>query len=369
LPRALRLLQTILMSKFHPLPIDRVERETRDAVAVTFAVPEQLREQFRFAQGQHLTLRAMIDGHDVRRSYSICAAVQDGTLRIAVKRNPGGVFSTWANETLKRGDVVDVMPPMGHFNVRLDPSARRHYLGFAAGSGITPLLSIIGTTFAAEPGSRFTLFYGNRASATVMFKEELAALKDAHMARFNLVHVLSREAQDIELLHGRIDRTKAAALLAHWVDLADIEAAFVCGPDGMMQAVADALKARGFPDAKVRIERFATSIPHHEHRPQAVDPGHAECEVTAIIDGAARVFTLDKAKENIIEAALRNGIELPYSCKGGVCSTCRAKLVSGEVDMDVNFALEDYEVARGFVLTCQSYPVTDRVTVDYDQTA
>jgi ring-1,2-phenylacetyl-CoA epoxidase subunit PaaE len=357
------------MSKFHRLRVAKVERETRDAIAVTFAVPAALREQFRYLQGQHLTLRVDLDGQDVRRSYSICTAAQDALLRIAVKRNPGGLFSNWANDSLKVGDTLDVMPPMGHFNVRLDPLHRSHYLGFAAGSGITPLLSIVKTTLAAEPNSRFTLFYGNRASGTVMFKEELAALKDAYIDRFSLVHVLSREAQDIELLHGRIDRAKAEALLAHWVRLDDIEAAFVCGPDGMMQAVADALKARGFPDAKVRIERFATSIPHHEHRPQAVAPGHAQCEVTVVIDGATKTFMLDKAKENIIDAGLRSGVELPYSCKGGVCSTCRAKLVAGEVDMDVNFALEDYEVARGFVLTCQSYPVTDQVTVDYDQTA
>ena len=347
----------------------RVERETRDAVAITFAVPDALRESFRYVQGQHLTLRADIDGHDLRRSYSICSAVQEGSLRIAVKRNPGGVFSAWANDSLSAGDTLDVMPPMGHFNVPLDAAQRKHYLGFAAGSGITPLLSIIKTTFAAEPMSQFTLFYGNRASSTVMFKEELAGLKDSYLDRFNLVHVLSREAQDIELLHGRIDREKAEALLGHWVDLDDIDTAFVCGPDGMMQAVGDALKARGFPGAKVRIERFATSIPHHEHKPNPVDAGHAECQVTVIIDGATKSFTLDRAKENIIDAGLRHGIELPYSCKGGVCSTCRAKLVSGEVDMDVNFALEDYEIARGFVLTCQSYPVSDRVTVDYDQTA
>jgi ring-1,2-phenylacetyl-CoA epoxidase subunit PaaE len=357
------------MSRFHPLRVAALDRETRDAVAITFAVPPALREQFRYVQGQHLTLRAEVDGHDLRRSYSICSAVQDDTLRIAVKRNPGGAFSNWANDRLQAGDTLDVMPPLGHFYVALDPQARRQYLGFAAGSGITPMLSIVKTTLATEPLSRFTLFYGNRASSTVMFKEELAALKDSFMARFNLVHVLSREAQDIELLHGRIDQAKAEALLRHWVTLEDIDAAFVCGPDGMMQAVADALKASGFPEAKIRIERFATSIPHHEHRPQAVLPGHAQCEVTAIIDGAARTFMLDKAKENIIDAGLRSGVELPYSCKGGVCSTCRAKLVAGEVDMDVNFALEDYEVARGFVLTCQSYPVTDKVTVDYDQTA
>jgi ring-1,2-phenylacetyl-CoA epoxidase subunit PaaE len=357
------------MSKFHPLPIARVERETRDAVAVTFAVPPELRDAFRYQQGQHVTLRAQIGGQDTRRSYSICAAVQDAMLRIAIKRNPGGLFSIWANEHLKAGDTLDVMPPLGHFNVALDPSRSRHFVAFAAGSGITPIISIVKTTLATEPRSHFTLFYGNRASSTVMFKEELAAMKDVWLPRLNLVHVLSREAQDIELLHGRIDREKADALLAHWVDLPTIDAAFVCGPDGMMHAVSEALAGRGFPEDRIRIERFATSIPHHEHRPQPVVPGHAQCEVTAIIDGTTRKFVLDRAQENILDAGLKAGVELPYSCKGGVCSTCRAKLVEGEVDMDVNYALEDYEVARGFVLTCQSYPVTDRVTVDYDQTA
>ncbi len=358
------------MSKFHPLSVAKVERETRDAVAVTFAVPAAIAEQFRFRPGQHLTLRTTIDGQDVRRSYSICSAVQDGELRIAIKRNAGGFFSTWANETLRAGDTLGVMPPLGHFGVPLDATRRRHFVGFAAGSGITPLLSIIKTTLAVEPKSEFTLFYGNRASGTVMFKEELAALKDLHLTRFNLVHVLSREAQDIELLHGRIDRGRADALLAHWVDLDAVDAVFVCGPDGMMRAVADALKGRGFPDAKVRIERFATSIPKHEHKAgKAPVAGHTECEVTVILDGATKTFHVERGRESILEAGLKAGIELPYSCKGGVCSTCRAKLVAGEADMDANFALEDYEVARGFVLTCQSYPVTDKVTVDYDQTA
>jgi len=358
------------MSKFHKLSVASVEPETRDAVAITFAVPEALAEPFRFAAGQHLTLRADIEGQDVRRSYSICSGVEDGKLRIAVKRNPGGVFSAWANEMLKAGDALDVLPPLGHFNVPLAAGNRKHYAAFAAGSGITPLLSIIKTTLATEPQSRFTLFYGNRASGTVMFKEELAALKDTYLTRFNLVHVLSREAQDIELLHGRIDRAKADALLTHWLDLDHVDAVFVCGPDGMMQAVAEALKARDYPDARVKIERFATSIPRHEHRPAKVaEPGHTECEVTVVLEGVTRTFALEKGKENILDAGLKAGIELPYSCKSGVCSTCRAKLTAGEVDMDVNFALEDYEVARGFVLTCQSYPVTDRVAVDYDQTA
>ena len=230
-------------------------------------------------------------------------------------------------------------------------------------------MSIVKTTLAAEAESRFTLVYGNRASGTVMFKEELAALKDTYLGRFNLVHVLSREAQDIELLHGRIDRAKADLLLAKWIPVADIDTAFVCGPEGMMDAVIAALKARGFSDARIKVERFAASIPKHAHVVQKVpEPGHTECEVTVVLDGVTRTFLLEKAKENILEAGLRNGVELPYSCKGGVCSTCRCRLVDGEVDMDVNFALEDYEVARGFILACQSYPVTDKVTIDYDQT-
>jgi ring-1,2-phenylacetyl-CoA epoxidase subunit PaaE len=357
------------VSKFHPLRVERVERETRESVAVTFAVPDALREQFRFAPGQHLTLRADIDGRDVRRSYSICSAAQEGTLRIAVKRAPGGVFSTWANERLAAGATIDVMPPIGHFGVPLDPAAAHRYVAFAAGSGITPVLSIVASTLAAEPRSRFTLFYGNRASASVMFREELAALKDTYIERFTLVHVLSREAQDVDLLHGRIDRARADALLAHWAPQNGIDAAFVCGPEGMMDAVVAALRARGVPDSGIRIERFAASIPKHQHVPRPLPrAAQAECEVTAVIDGARRSFVLEKEKESILEAGLRSGVELPYSCKGGVCATCRCRLVEGEVEMDVNFALEDYEVARGFILSCQSYPVTDRIVVDYDQT-
>ena len=357
------------MSKFHKLPIARVERETRDAIAITFAVPDMLRDQFRFAHGQHLTLRATISGADVRRSYSICSAVHDDAMRIAVKKSHGGVFSTWANEALKVGDVIEVMPPLGHFNVPLDAAAANHYLAFAAGSGITPILSIVKTTLAVEPRSRFTLIYANRASSTVMFKEELAALKDRYLARLNLVHVLSREAQDIELLHGRIDREKADALLTHWVDLDDIDTVFVCGPEGMMDNVVQALRARGYPDAKVKIERFAASIPKHTHvAPATPVPGDVECEATVTIDGATRTFAVEKGKESLLDAGLRQGVELPYSCKGGVCSTCRCRLTAGEVDMDVNFALEDYEVARGFILACQSYPVTDKIAVTFDDT-
>ncbi len=356
------------MSRFHSLRVARVDRETRDAVAVTFDVPAELASTFRFAPGQHLTVRAHIAGQEVRRSYSVCAGTHEGRLRIAIKRNPGGVFSNWANEALRAGDALDVLPPLGHFHLPGDSDERRHYLAFAAGSGITPILSIVASTLAHEPESRFTLVYGNRASSTVMFREELAALKDLHLQRFNMVHILSREAADIPLFHGRIDREKVDALLAHWVPLAGVDVVFVCGPEGMMQAVREGLLARSFPESKIRIERFATSVARREHVVPVLDATkRSECEVSVVLDGMTRTFQLDRTKESILEGGLRAGIELPYSCKSGVCSTCRAKLIAGQVDMDANYALEDYEVARGFVLTCQSYPVTDAVTVDYDQ--
>lgn len=356
------------MSKFHSLRIESVRPETREAVAVTFTVPAELREAFRFTQGQHLTLRTDLDGEDVRRSYSICSGVQDGRLRIAIKRVPGGQFSNWANAHLKPGQTIDVMPPMGHFNVPLAPAARRQYVAFAAGSGITPVFSLVKTTLAAEPHSEFTLFYGNRASSSVMFKEELADLKDTYMSRLNLVYVMSREPQDIDLLNGRITREKAEALLRRWVDVGEVDAFFICGPDGMMKAVQEALDALGVAKAKVKAELFATSIPRKKEGAAHLHPvvGQQACEVTVIQDGRRRTFAMEKNREPVLEAALAQGLELPYSCKGGVCSTCRCKLTEGQVDMDANFALEDYEVARGFILTCQSYPVTDRLVLDFD---
>ena len=356
------------MSKFYPLTVADVRHETRDAIAVTFAVPPELAANFAYEQGQHLTLRAQIGGEDVRRSYSICSAVQDCQLRVAIKRTPGGAFSSWANEHLRAGAVLDVMPPMGHFNVPLDVAAARHYLAFAAGSGITPILSIIKTTLLTEPLSRFTLFYGNRASSTVLFREELSELKDVFMERLKIAYVMSREQQDIELFNGRITGEKCADFLRHWVHLDDIDVAFICGPEDMMHGVSSALQAAGMPQERIRIELFAASIPKHQHKPRAqATDASALTEVTVIMDGAHASFTMDRDKESILDAGLRAGIDMRYSCKGGVCSTCRCKLVEGKVDMDVNYALEDYEIARGFVLSCQSFPVTDRVIVDFDQ--
>jgi len=356
------------MSKFYPLTVAKVKHETRDAIAVTFAVPPELKTTFAYQQGQHLTLRALIDGEDVRRSYSICSAVQDETLRVAIKRTPGGLFSSWANEQLQPGATLDVMPPMGHFNVPLDAESERHYLAFAAGSGITPILSIIKTTLLAEPKSRFTLVYGNRASSSVIFRDELTDLKDVYMGRLKLVYVMSREQQDIELFNGRITGEKCSAFLKHWIDIQDIDVAFVCGPEDMMHGVSKSLQDAGLPKERIRIELFAASIPKHEHKPRPVVEGaRHQTEVTVIMDGSAASFTMDKDKESILDAGLRAGIDMRYSCKGGVCSTCRCKVVEGNVEMDVNYALEDYEVARGFVLSCQAFPITDKLIVDFDQ--
>ena len=356
------------MSKFYSLTVAQVKQETRDAIAVRFTVPNALRETFHFTQGQHLTLRTDINGEDLRRSYSICSAVQDDELRIAIKRTPGGAFSTWANDTLKPGYAIDVMPPMGHFNTPLSPDNRKAYLGFAAGSGITPMLSIIKTTLATEPHSHFTLVFGNRSSANVIFREELTDLKDVYRERLNLVYVMSREQQDIELFNGRITREKCDQLFEHWIRVADHDAAFVCGPEGMMHEVSEALVAHGMPKSAIKVELFAASIPKHQHAAHARPVvGHQECEVTLIIDGNHRSFTMAKDKESLLDAGLKQGIDMRYSCKGGVCSTCRAKVLEGKVEMDVNFALEDYEIARGFVLTCQSFPVSDRVVIDFDQ--
>jgi ring-1,2-phenylacetyl-CoA epoxidase subunit PaaE len=356
------------MSKFYPLTVANVKHETRDAIAVTFDVPLPLREVFRYRQGQHLTLRALIDGEDVRRSYSVCSAVQDDRLRVAIKRVPGGMFSTWANEHIRPGVTLDVMPPEGRFNLPLEPDSRRHYLAFAAGSGITPILSIVKTTLIAEPHSRFTLLYGNRATSSVIFRDELAELKDQYLERLNLVYVMSREQQDIELFNGRITHDKCRQLFKHWLRVEDVDYAFICGPEDMMHGVSAALQEAGMPSARIRIELFAPGAAQAARKPRrqaAGEPQHLT-EVTVIMDGNHASFTMDRDKESILDAGLRAGLDMRYSCKGGVCSTCRCKVRAGQVDMDVNYALEDYEVARGFVLSCQSFPVTDKVVVDFD---
>ncbi|HLU78830.1 MAG TPA: 1,2-phenylacetyl-CoA epoxidase subunit PaaE [Burkholderiaceae bacterium] len=357
------------MSQFHSLKVASVARNTRDAVVVTFEVPETLSEAFAFRPGQYLTLRTFIDGKELRRSYSICAAPSDRQLRVAIKRLNDGAFSSWANSELQAGDTLDVMPPDGHFTVAFDPAQARHYAAFAVGSGITPILSLIKAALDTEPNSSFTLFYGNRASSAVLFREEIEDLKNQYMTRLSIVYIMSREHQDIDLLNGRLDGDKVTQLLGRWLDPAMIDHAFVCGPQDMTESVIAALQEKGVAKDRIKFELFGSP-----KGPRALRTGKEarkapgeHCELTIVLDGVTRSITIDKNKDSLLDSALAQGVELPYSCKGGVCSTCRCKVVEGEVDMDANFALEDYEVARGFILSCQSFPVTDRVRVDFDQ--
>lgn len=357
------------MSKFHSLPLSEVKSETRDSVSLTFALPENLQDEFKFTQGQYLTLRTEIEGEVIRRSYSLCTSANGGALRVAVKKVPGGRFSTFANEKLKVGQKLDVMPPQGKFFIPLDPNRKGSYLAVAAGSGITPILSIIQTTLETEPDSEFTLFYGNRATGSTLFREELEDLKNRYMERFNLVFVFTREQQEIELYNGRIDSDKCDALYDQWIQVTSLEAAFICGLQSMTETVRESLERHGLDSKKIHYELFTPAGGAPQARKDRTDiqaDPTAVCKVTVIADGRALEFDLIRNTQSILDAGNEQGADLPYSCKAGVCSTCRAKVIEGEVEMDTNHALEDYEIEAGFVLSCQCYPISDKVVLDYD---
>ncbi len=354
--------------QFHDLTVAAVDRLTDDAVAVTFAVPEDLRETFAFRAGQHLTVRRIEDGQDVRRSYSICSTPAElaaaGRLRIGVKQVPGGVFSRYATSALRPGDAVSVLPPLGHFTTDFDAGRARHYAAIVAGSGITPVLSIVATALATEPHSTVTLLYGNRYARSVMFVEELADLKDRYPTRLHLVHVLSREPGGSALLSGRLDAARLSGILSNFLDPSTVDEWFLCGPYGLVTDAREVLGGLGVPDARVRTELFhVEEAPAVTRRaPEESGPG---ATLTVMLDGRESTVAMEPG-ERVLDAALRVRPELPFACKGGVCSTCRARLVRGEVRMARNYALEPAEVADGYVLTCQSSPVTDELTVDYD---
>lgn len=358
---------------FHPLRVRTVQPDTEEAVLVSFDVPDDLRETFRFQPGQYLTLRSDIDGQDLRRSYSICAGLDDGALRVGVRKVPGGVFSTWANERLQPGDTLQVFPPQGHFTLALPAesadAAPRHIVGIAGGSGITPVLSIMKSLLAREPHSRFTLLYGNRTPRSTMFKEELEDLKNRHMGRLALHPVFSAEQVDSPLHSGRLDRDKLALFLRTLVPAASIDEVFVCGPHRFNDDVEAALLEAGVPAERLHVERFG--VPGAAPGAAAVHqvlPGDAEqARVVIIRDGLTREIAFRRSDPSILDAAAFAGLDMPYSCKSGVCCTCRAKLLEGEVRMDRNFALDKHEVAAGFVLTCQSHPLTERVVLSFDE--
>ncbi|MGH1579181.1 2Fe-2S iron-sulfur cluster-binding protein [Planktotalea sp.] len=353
------------MARFHQLKVTDVHKTIRDAVVVSLEPAND--GDFDFIQGQYLTFRQDIEGTEIRRSYSICAGKDDGILQVGIKKVDGGAFSTWANENLAPGMVLEAMEPMGNFHTPIDPNQGKTYLGFAGGSGITPVLSILKTTLMREPDSRFTLVYANRGVNTIMFREELEDLKNEYMGRLNVIHILETDAQDIDLFTGRVDEEKCAALFSNWIDIKSVDTAFICGPEPMMLGIAKALKENGLSEDQIKFELFASSQPGRLKRKASsaattAKPG----EATVIIDGTARTVVMEK-DQTVLEAALAGGLDAPFACKAGVCSTCKCKVLEGEVEMVANHALEDYEVEQGFILSCQSFAVTEKVKVDYDQ--
>ena len=356
---------------FHPLRVRAVQPDTAEAVIVSFDVPPDLQPVFGFTQGQYLTLRKEIDGQDLRRSYSICAGVDDGELRVGVRKVKGGTFSNWINEQLKPGDTLNVMAPQGRFFVPIEPRAKRHHLGIAGGSGITPILSIMKTILVREPHSRFTLIYGNRSLKSTMFKEELEDLKDRYMTRLALHHVFSDEHTDAPINMGIMDRRKIAEFLGAVVPVSRVDHAYVCGPFQMNDEAEAALLSAGMPEGGIHIERFG--VP--QQQPGGVGavlheakPGDAEqARVVLIRDGLRREILFSRDQPSILDCASAAGIEVPFSCTSGVCGTCRARVLEGDVRMERNFALGKDEVAAGFVLTCQAHPMTERVVLSFDE--
>jgi ring-1,2-phenylacetyl-CoA epoxidase subunit PaaE len=356
---------------FHDLRVRSITPDTAEAVVVAFEVPDDLQPVFGFTQGQYLTLRKDIDGQDLRRSYSICAGVDDGELRVGVRKVRGGVFSNWINEQLKPGDTISVMAPQGRFFVPIEREAQRHHLGIAGGSGITPILSIMKTVLAREPKSRFTLIYGNRSLKSTMFKEEIEDLKDRYMTRLVLHHVFSDEHTDAPLNMGVMNRDKIGDFLRSVVPADRIDHVFVCGPFQMNDEAEAALLAAGVPEDRIHIERFGVPLPAagsvgavmHQASPDDAE----QAKVVIVRDGLQREITFSRDQPSILDAASAAGMEVPFSCTSGVCGTCRAKLVEGQVRMERNFALDKKEVAAGFILTCQAHPTTERVVLSFDE--
>lgn len=356
--------------RFYPLKVKDVRPETADCVSVALDIPDELVDTFRFAPGQYLTFRTHMDDAEVRRSYSICVSPNDHELRVAVKKVEGGRFSTHANETLKKGDLLDVMPPMGKFSPKESGATKKQYLAFAAGSGITPIMSIMKWVLEEDADSEFTLVYGNKNRNTIIFREAIEGLKNKYMRRLRVYHVLSRELMDAPLFNGRIDAQKCTDFSNTLIDVKAIDEAFICGPEEMILSVRDQLVNLGMPSEQIHIELFTSpDQPKPSHTKWVAENAKHDGSVSKVsitLDGVTFEMDLAYNGDSILDAALKHGADLPYACKGGVCCTCRAKVTEGEVDMEVNYALEKDEVANGFVLTCQSHPRTEKVSIDFD---
>jgi ring-1,2-phenylacetyl-CoA epoxidase subunit PaaE len=354
---------------FHKLAIKEIRRETPECVSVLFEIPEEIKKDFAFKQGQSLTMRTFLNGEEVRRTYSICASPLDDEWRVAIKKQEGGIFSGFANEQLKKGDLLEVMQPVGKFYTDLNTQQKKNYVAFAAGSGITPVISIIKTTLRMEVKSQFTLVYGNRNKNSIIFKEELEGLKDKFIDRFRIIHILSGERTDAPINSGRIDLNKLNEL-NKLISYRNVDEFFICGPEEMIFCVKDFLEANGIEKKKIHFELFTTP---GENRKSEVRSKKSEVKnegptskISVKLDGISFDFDLGFNAEPILDAALKQGADLPFACKGGVCCTCKARLIEGEVDMEVHWGLEHEEIEQGYILTCQSHPKTERVVVDFD---
>lgn len=356
--------------KFFPLKVKEIRPETADCVSVALEIPQDMEKLFQFAPGQYLTFKHQLNNAEVRRSYSICSSLADRELRVAIKKVDQGKFSSFANDLLKLGDVLEVMPPNGKFTPRKNNSNKKHYLAFAAGSGITPIMSIMKSVLEQEPESEFTLVYGNKNRNSIIFRETIEGLKNRYMQRLRIYHLLSREMMDVTLFNGRIDAPKVKQLADSLIDVKGMDEVFICGPETMLLAVRQQLLDLGLTTEQIHIELFSSPDepkPNHENWVKDHKSiNDATSKVSVRLDGATFEMNLSYHGDSILDAALKHGADLPYACKGGVCSTCRAKVIEGEVEMEVNYALEKNEVAQGYILTCQSHPKTDHVFIDFD---
>ena len=355
------------MAKFHSVKVADVFKTTKDCSVITFDIPTELQEEFQFIQGQHLTLRAYINGKEERRSYSLCSSPMEKKWQVAVKKINEGVFSTFVNDTLKKGDTLDLIPPHGTFHTDVNPTQAKNYIAFAAGSGITPILSIIKTHLASEPKSTFKLFYLNRTVKSIIFKEEIEQLKNKYFGRFEIFHFLTKEHRNIALLNGRFTKEKLQILTDKIIDIPSTDDCFICGPEEMIFLLRDELTAAGLPTAKIHFELFNTGISAAEKDriSKIVEKKVEGTEVTIIDGGKEFHFVMDEAFDNILDSAIAAGADLPFACKGGVCSTCRCKILEGTAEMKVNYALDASEVAKNYTLSCQAVPTSKKIVVDF----
>lgn len=353
--------------KFHALKIADVRQEISDAVSIAFEVPQDLRDAYFYAPGQYLTLRTEINGVDIRRSYSICSAPHEIELRVAIKRVKDGIFSNYANEKLQIGQFIDVMTPMGQFTTTIDVHHKKNYVFFAGGSGITPIISLIKTILMEEPKSTVTLIYGNRKINSIIFKEEIDFLKNLYLTHFNVVHILSDEYLGNDMQFGRVDKAKTDELNDFFLKQEQIDEAFICGPEPMILAVQERLLEYGIPEKHVHVELFAAQSPAKPLAKSITNDPKIEANVRIIMDGIEMDLNIDSDGESVLDAAYKAGMDVPFACKGGVCCTCKAKVLEGSVKMDVNYALEPDEVEQGYILTCQSHPTADKVVISFDE--